>query len=280
MELPHLGKHCSEKTCRQLDFLPMKCDACSEIFCTDHLQYDDHRCNSSYKKNIQVPVCPLCNQPIPVPRGTVPDLAVSEHIENNCQVRSKKAVFSNRCNKTKCKKKELVPILCDSCKLNFCLTHRHPTDHDCQGPQTTSRAAAAATARAGQSVGSSGQSKISGFFSGPFRQPQPASSASRPSQPRAAPSSAAAAALNRQAGRGSTPGRPLVARAENGGMSEDEALAAALAASLTSPGQAEAEDEDRQLALALQESERQAAARRGQTAGGPPGDGDKSCSVQ
>ena len=56
MELPHLGKQCSEKTCRQLDFLPMKCDACSEIFCTDHLQYDDHSCTSSYKKNIQVMV--------------------------------------------------------------------------------------------------------------------------------------------------------------------------------------------------------------------------------
>ena len=54
MELPHLGKHCSEKSCRQLDFLPMKCDACSEIFCKDHLQYDDHNCSSSYKKNIQV----------------------------------------------------------------------------------------------------------------------------------------------------------------------------------------------------------------------------------
>ena len=39
-------------------------------------------------------------------------------------------------------------------------------------------------------------------------------------------------------------------------------LAAALAASLSSPAQAEAEDEDRELNLALQESERQAAARR------------------
>merc|ERR1712110_314549 len=54
MELPHLGRHCSEPTCRMLDFLPMKCDACSQIFCTDHLQYDDHKCSSSYKKNIQV----------------------------------------------------------------------------------------------------------------------------------------------------------------------------------------------------------------------------------
>ena len=50
MELPHLGKHCNEKTCNQLDFLPMKCDACSQIFCKDHLQYDDHSCSSSYKK--------------------------------------------------------------------------------------------------------------------------------------------------------------------------------------------------------------------------------------
>ena len=54
MELPHLGKHCSEKTCRLLDFLPMKCDACGQIFCKDHLHYDDHNCSSSYKKNIQV----------------------------------------------------------------------------------------------------------------------------------------------------------------------------------------------------------------------------------
>ena len=69
------------------------------------------------------------------------------------------------------------------------------------------------------------------------------------------------------------PTRPAAA---NAGLSEDEALAAALAASLqggTGPG-AEGEisrareEEDRMLALALQESERQAQARRSQTAGG------------
>ena len=93
-------------------------------------------------------------------------------------------------------------------------------------------------------------------------------------------SAAAAAALNRQSGRGSTPGRPLVARTENAGMSEDEALAAAMAASMSDMGQeqGEGEDQDRMLALALQESERLAAGRRGQTAGGE--EGDKSCSLQ
>ena len=94
-------------------------------------------------------------------------------------------------------------------------------------------------------------------------------------------SAAATAALNRQAGRGLTPGRPLVARTENGGMSEDEALAAAMAASMSDMGaEPGEEDQDRLLALALQESERMAAGRRGQTAGGDGGDGDKSCSLQ
>merc|ERR1719221_513589 len=77
----------------------MKCDACKELFCKDHLPYDDHSCKSLYKKNVQVPVCPLCNSPVPVPRGTVPDLAVSAHIEENCQSKKKEKVFTNKCNK-------------------------------------------------------------------------------------------------------------------------------------------------------------------------------------
>jgi len=267
-----MGQHCAEQTCKQLDYLPSKCDACQLLFCQDHLPYDDHKCNSLYKKNVKVPVCPLCEAPIPVPRGTVPDLAVSAHIEENCRMKNKEKVFTNKCNKPKCKKKELVACVCSSCKLNFCLTHRHPSDHACQGPAVpSSRAAAAAAARASTSSASGAQAKITNFFSGPFR-PDAAAAGRQPSP-------AAVAALNRQAGRGVT-GRPLTAptrpAAANAGLSEDEALAAALAASLqggTGPG-AEGEisrareEEDRMLALALQESERQAQARRSQTAGG------------
>ena len=51
----------------------------------DHIRYDDHRCASAYKKNIQVPVCPLCGQPVPVPRGETPDIKVGEHIDRHCQ---------------------------------------------------------------------------------------------------------------------------------------------------------------------------------------------------
>ena len=54
MELPHMGQHCSEQTCKQLDYLPMKCDACEQLFCSNHLLYDDHNCSSKYKKDVQV----------------------------------------------------------------------------------------------------------------------------------------------------------------------------------------------------------------------------------
>ena len=54
MELPHMGEHCTESSCKRLDYLPMKCDACEQLYCKDHLLYDDHSCTSKYKKDIQV----------------------------------------------------------------------------------------------------------------------------------------------------------------------------------------------------------------------------------
>ncbi|KPP62106.1 AN1-type zinc finger protein 2A-like, partial [Scleropages formosus] len=85
MEFPELGEHCSEKSCKRLDFLPMKCDACEEIFCKDHITYANHKCTSSYKKDIQVPVCPLCNTPIPIKRGEMPDIKVGQHMDRDCK---------------------------------------------------------------------------------------------------------------------------------------------------------------------------------------------------
>ena len=116
-------------------------------------------------------------------------------------------------------------MICDTCKLNFCLTHRHPNDHECKGPSAAreaaaSRAGAAAAARAAanNSSAASTQSKITNFFSGPLRTEgaaasRPSAAASRPSAAASRPSAAAAALQN--------------------GMSEDEALAAALAASMS-----------------------------------------------
>lgn len=136
MEFPDLGKHCSEPTCRQLDFLPVKCDACEKIFCHEHMKYASHNCESSYKKNVQVPVCPLCNKPIPVSRGEPPDIAVSAHIDSLCQsdpAKTRRKTYTNKCSMKGCKVKELVPCICEKCRKNFCLKHRHERDHHCIG---------------------------------------------------------------------------------------------------------------------------------------------------
>ncbi|RZC42113.1 AN1-type zinc finger protein 2A [Asbolus verrucosus] len=142
MEFPDVGKHCSKPNCNKLDFLPIKCDVCSEIFCDEHYFYTNHSCSNAYQKDNQVPVCPLCNKPIPVAQGQEPDRIVGDHIDNDCQsdpAKNKRKVFINKCSVKGCKVKEVIPVLCNECSLNFCLKHRHPQDHHCQGKQAACR---------------------------------------------------------------------------------------------------------------------------------------------
>ncbi|KAG8224938.1 hypothetical protein J437_LFUL006438 [Ladona fulva] len=227
MEFPHLGKNCSQGTCNKLDFLPVKCDACKNVFCHEHFTYQNHDCPSAYKKNFQVPVCPLCNSPIPSKRGELPDIAVGAHIDNDCQsdpAKSRRVGSANKCNVKGCKEKELVPILCRDCSLNFCLKHRHVQDHQCRGSSgNRSKAGEAAIARQGRQTSS--PSSSSGLKSS--RKPPPVT-------------------------------------AIQGQMSEDEALSRALKASLAeikvhSDPQRDltVEEEDEMLARAIAESERE-----------------------
>lgn len=83
-------------------------------------------------KDVQVPICPLCDQPVPTSPDTSPDVTVSRHIDQNCSS-TKSKIFTNKCNFEKCKKKELIPFMCSVCKQNFCLSHRHTADHKCEG---------------------------------------------------------------------------------------------------------------------------------------------------
>ncbi|XP_016840948.1 AN1-type zinc finger protein 2A [Nasonia vitripennis] len=142
MEFPNLGEHCSENTCNRLDILPLKCDACASIFCTDHISYVGHTCPSAYKKDVQVPTCPLCNAPVPSKRGDPPDLAVSLHIDNDCKSdfgKGRRKIFTNKCSSKGCKIKEIVQVNCTDCGKNYCLKHRHPTDHSCAGKEESIR---------------------------------------------------------------------------------------------------------------------------------------------
>ncbi|XP_054828486.1 AN1-type zinc finger protein 2B isoform X2 [Eublepharis macularius] len=156
MEFPDLGAHCSEPSCKRLDFLPLKCDACGQLFCTSHVAYAHHNCTSAYKKDVQVPVCPLCSTPIPVKRGEMPDIVVGAHIDQDCKsdpARRKRKIFTNKCQRPGCKQREMMKVVCDQCHGNFCLKHRHPLDHDCTGAgHPLSKAGHAAIGRAQKST--------------------------------------------------------------------------------------------------------------------------------
>lgn len=261
MEFPRLGANCALTICKRLDFLPLKCDACSKLFCKDHIKYTDHSCENSYKKDFQVPVCPLCNKPVPVPRGEQPDIKVGEHIDRDCQsdpAIAKRKAYLNRCSLKGCKQKELVPVRCDSCRQNFCLRHRHEQDHNCSavvrgsgaGSKTSAsiKAGAAATARAVKASPSKGQNK---------------------------PQQTALSSIGRDLDRSR---RERQQRQEphalqpipQPAMSEDQALALAIKASLqeqtrgkpSSPPQTSQEEEDQALARALAESEQTEQERR------------------
>lgn len=57
---------------------------CVKIFSSDHFAYVKHECPVPNNRDIQVPVCPLCSAPVPGKRGEPPDVAVGEHIDNQC----------------------------------------------------------------------------------------------------------------------------------------------------------------------------------------------------
>ncbi|XP_037999148.1 AN1-type zinc finger protein 2B isoform X2 [Motacilla alba alba] len=247
MEFPDLGAHCSWPACQRLDFLPLKCDACEQIFCTDHIAYAQHNCTSAYKKDVQVPVCPLCNTPVPVRRGEMPDVVVGEHIDRDCKsdpAQRKRKIFTNKCLKPGCKQKEMMKVICDQCHKNYCLKHRHPLDHDCSGAgHPLSKAGHAAVTRAQAS-----SSKIVTASS---------SGAARPAD---SSSSLACARGGRAAVSQTRSTSPPAVMLQNG-LSEEEALQRALEMSLAESARSSAqqpstqEEEDLALAQALSASE-------------------------
>ncbi|XP_059835381.1 AN1-type zinc finger protein 1 isoform X1 [Hypanus sabinus] len=99
-----IGKQCTIQHCRQLDFLPFVCDACSGTYCLEHRNKDAHGCSGV--------------------------LIRKEPVQS-------KGSSSYSCSFKSCKTNELVPIICPECDKHFCLKHRHQSDHDCEKQQVS-----------------------------------------------------------------------------------------------------------------------------------------------
>ncbi|KAI8375452.1 hypothetical protein BD560DRAFT_367855 [Blakeslea trispora] len=133
MEFPELGKRCTAKGCNLYDFLPYTCVNCNKVFCQDHFKLQAHQCPSLNDPSfdIRVPICPLCERPVPSKRGDDPNIRMNEHIQSNCTDLDSKP--NNTCRKRGCSTKLLVPMQCTECGLSYCVQHRLAVDHQCKG---------------------------------------------------------------------------------------------------------------------------------------------------
>ncbi|KAI1793391.1 hypothetical protein LXA43DRAFT_972039 [Ganoderma leucocontextum] len=204
VQLLDIGKQCSDPTCLLVEFLPFKCQHCTQPFCGEHFLPAAHHCSKydAAKHDRVAPSCPLCNTPVAIPPGQDPNIRMERHINTECSVmtgRSGKAKSTPHCARPKCGKVLFSPIRCDSCKQQFCPEHRFPKDHSCStskasgSPQQagtkawanvqhqTSAASAAAKAAIKRAAASSNATVRTGSRAPTQVKPQPPSSDSKAS---------------------------------------------------------------------------------------------------
>eukprot|EP00051_Salpingoeca_urceolata_P008533 m.106827 g.106827 ORF g.106827 m.106827 type:complete len:271 (-) comp15804_c0_seq1:136-948(-) len=100
MELPHLGAQCSMPSCKQLDFLPVKCSACQKSFCAKHGSRTSHGCSAS--STVRAPTDAGVVNPTPCEDGCcAPDCS------------------------------QPAATTCIKCNIRVCVSHRHPPAHAC-----------------------------------------------------------------------------------------------------------------------------------------------------
>ena len=139
-----IGKHCSEPTCKQLDFLPFKCRGCQKIFCLDHRTFESHSCTCvNPLKDRRALDCPLCGAVITSPPNQDPNIKMNDHLTQECKVMNpklnQKKSTHNQCGVAGCKKREILPVTCSKCSQHFCLSHRWEKDHNCPSLQRKAR---------------------------------------------------------------------------------------------------------------------------------------------
>ena len=130
----NIGKHCTFETCKQKDWLPVKCKYCSKIFCADHSSIESHNCPEYEKQYKKVFVCPLCNKTLDVNNNLSVEENFSLHEAMDCLGNYRANVPEViTCKGTKCRMKltELNTYTCQKCSQKVCLKHRMPQDHRC-----------------------------------------------------------------------------------------------------------------------------------------------------
>eukprot|EP00271_Cylindrocystis_brebissonii_P001238 TRINITY_DN11566_c0_g1_i1.p1 TRINITY_DN11566_c0_g1~~TRINITY_DN11566_c0_g1_i1.p1 ORF type:complete len:369 (+),score=51.24 TRINITY_DN11566_c0_g1_i1:523-1629(+) len=166
LEFPNLGRHCSVDVCQLIDFLPFKCDKCSQVFCLDHRSYTTHSCPKARSTDATAIICPICAKTIRLVGAEDANAAWNRHVSTaGCDPSN----YAKVTNKKRCPVKGCKEILrpgtspkCRDCLQETCLRHRFSTDHSCPGRR--SKAAAAAASRAKPAVSGATSTSATPFF--------------------------------------------------------------------------------------------------------------------
>jgi predicted nucleic acid binding AN1-type Zn finger protein len=147
MEFPDLGQHCTVKDCHQLDFLPFRCNACSQVFCLEHRNYEQHHCAQGKRRDNQAFFCPECNASINVGYGGDVDEKLCIHLSTECPSfgfqqpaasTPSSTQSSASCIVKGCKQRsKFLGTTCKLCQKPVCLSHRFEKDHQCEKLQNT-----------------------------------------------------------------------------------------------------------------------------------------------
>jgi predicted nucleic acid binding AN1-type Zn finger protein len=139
MEFQNIGKHCEHSGCRQLDFLPFKCEGCRRTYCLEHRSLQSHSCPKQNTGDAQVPICLLCKQAVSCGKTEDINTVMEKHISGGCKTKEQLLIAFNRCRMPGCKKSELVPFNCSNCQSQFCSKHRSTFDHKCTSSREVNR---------------------------------------------------------------------------------------------------------------------------------------------
>ncbi|KAF2151877.1 hypothetical protein K461DRAFT_279390 [Myriangium duriaei CBS 260.36] len=118
-----IGAHCQMTFCRQLDFLPFRCESCQGKFCLDHRSETAHSCVKAgawSQRRAQLNAGSTTPGYRPSPKPSV-------------------LTHEQQCSETSCKTLIDTPLVtgvhCANCNRRYCLKHRFREDHDCKNLQ-------------------------------------------------------------------------------------------------------------------------------------------------
>ncbi|CAK1363933.1 AN1-type zinc finger protein 1 [Cercospora beticola] len=112
-----IGAQCQAEHCRQLDFLPFKCQSCNGTFCLDHRTEDGHACaqkGAFGRRNLEA----FRNAPAP---NKLKDVDLDTYKRQCCEPTCKTTI--NHALTT--------GIYCEKCRRAYCLKHRYESEHNC-----------------------------------------------------------------------------------------------------------------------------------------------------